>query len=263
MSRGATDRPAPINGIDAVLGALELLDERDRVTIGDVAAALGLSRSAAHRLMTALTRAGYAVLGRSGRGYSPGRSLFAMSKVPALDPAVRLRLRPVLQTLRERTGESVHSAVLTGDHVLVVDGRRSAYSADIGLRIGMTAPANTMAAGKLLLAAMRDEGVEALMPTPMLRRSPQSIATMDRLLPELDAIRRLGWCRAVQESEPGVNSIAVPLDGATRATRLALVVSVPLKRGRPHRLAELAAAASDVVAEFAARGVVTPWRLRR
>lgn len=253
----------PKVGVEAALATLRLLVERDRITIGELAAALGVSRSAAHRVMQAFQDAGYAVLGRSGRGYSPGPALLGISRVPALKPALRFRFRPVLQELRERTGESVHSAVLTGDHVLVVDGRRSRFENDIGLRIGMTAPANVMAAGKLLLAAMTDEAVESVMPAALLRRAPASIASMDRLLPALAEIRRTGVARTVQESEPGVNSIAMPLHGDTRINRLALVVSVPLERGSARRLSELARAAKDVVAEFSALGVVKPWAFRR
>lgn len=239
--------------------AFNLLVERDRITTGELAGELGTSRSTAHRVMAEFEAKGYAVLGRRGRGYSAGPALHAISRVPALEPVNRFRLRPVVQELRERTGESVHSAVLAGDHVLVVDGRRSKYQLDIGLRIGMTAPANAMAAGKLLLAAMPDESVEALMPSPLLRRSPASIATLHELLPVLGDVRRTGFARAVQESEPGVNSIAVPLHGMYRMDRVALVVSVPLARGVRRRLDELAGMATEVVREYAALGVVKPW----
>lgn len=250
-------------GLEAGLAALELLLDSDRVSITEVVGALGISRSAAHRLMSTLQGRGYAALGAGGRGYSAGPALLGFSRIPAIEPEARFRLRPVLQQLREITGESVHSAVLVADQVLVVDGRRSAFRNDIGLRIGMTAPANTMAAGKLLLASMPNEAVVALLPvTRLVRRAPASIVTPERLLAALDEVRQSGWSRAIQESEPGVNSIAVPLDGAGWRTRVALVVSTPLERGAPRRLAELARLALDVVADFAARGVVHPWRLR-
>lgn len=250
-------------GVEAALGALRMLIERDRFTIGDLASELGSSRSAAHRVLQAFELQGYVVLGRRGRGYSAGPALHALTRVSALDPPTRFRLRPVIQTVREETGESVHSAVLTGDHVLVLDGRRSAHRSDIGLRVGMTAPANVMAAGKLLLAAMTNESVEALMPDPLLGRAPASIVTMSALQADLDAIRRTGVARTVQESEPGVNSIAVPLDGDSRMSRVALVISVPIARGGRRTLDELTAAAEGAVAEFAARGTVRPWRFGR
>ena len=252
-----------IAGVGATTIALELLITRDRISIVQVADAAGISRSAAHRLMQTLVGRGYAVLGASGRGYSAAGRLLGLSNVPALAPRARFRLRPVLQELRERTGESVHTAVLVGDHVLVVDGRRSAFSLDIGLRVVMTAPANAMAAGKLLLAAMSDEAVVGLMTQPLLRRAPATIGSIEVLLAALAGIRRSGWSRAVQESEPGVNSIAVPLDGSSRIDRVALVISVPSSRGGDSRLAELARSARAVVDEFASRELVHPWRMRR
>lgn len=184
-------------------------------------------------------------------------------RVPAVQADHRFRFRPVLQRLRETTGESVHSAVLVGDQVLVVDGRRSVHRMDIGLRVGMTAPAHVMAAGKLLLAAMPDEMVDALLPRELVRTGPASISSRAQLWEELDTLRRRGWAMALQESEPGVNSIAVPLHGTSWRDRVAIVVSIPLARGARQRLEKLAAQTRQVVLDATAAGTIRPWELTR
>lgn len=246
-----------------LLQVISLAARRDRLGIGDVVRELGASRSAAYRALRTLEDGGYLLLSPSGRGYGPGPELVRLSELPPIDGAARRGWAPVLDAIRDATGETVHVAALVGGQVLVVDGRRSAHEDDMGSRIGMTASANSMAAGKLLLAALDDRLVRAIIPATVLpQRTNRTIADADELLAELARIRRDGYACAVQESEAGIDSIAVPLDGATMGTRIAAVVSVPSDRGGIRRLRRLGMLAASAISAAAADGRVTPWRLR-
>lgn len=241
-----------------------MLSTRDRVSIGDVERATGVSRSAAHRCLRTLEARGFVTLSSTGRGYFVGAQMLGVSSDALSDPRMRARHREVLADVREKTGEAVHTAVLTGARVLVVDGRRSVYANDIGIRVGMTGWAHAFAGGKLLLAAYSDDQVGALFPAGHLPQSRgSSVRTGAALGEALAATRRRGWARAMQESEPGVCSVAVPLDGSHWRNRVALVVSVPVERGTIARLDALANVARAVVAEHARLGTVNPWSLPR
>ncbi|WP_341578252.1 IclR family transcriptional regulator [Microbacterium schleiferi] len=256
--------PYHVGALDLGLQVIEMLESRDRVSIGDVARAAGVARATAHRCLRTLEVRGFVTLSSTGRGYFVGPRLLALSTDAVLDPLARPRHRAVLAEVRDRTGEAVHTAVLMGARVLVVDGRRSVHADDIGVRVGMTAWAHALAAGKLLLAACNDEQVAALLPSdPLPQPGGSTIRSAAEFLAALAETRRAGWARAMHESEPGVCSIAVPLDGSHWRDRVALVVSVPAQRASQGRLNELARAARQTVGEFARRDVVTPWRLPR
>lgn len=242
-------RSGAVGALDAGLRALALFAERDVLSSTDVAELVGVSRATAHRVLLTLSAQGFASLRGSGRGYVPGPALAAFARTEEVSRERRERMRRVVTDVREQTGESVHVSALVGGRVVVIDGRRSRHAHDIGLRIGMTAEPHAMAAGKLLLAALDDVQAFSLLPAePFPRRGPATVRTEAELRAELVGIRRAGWAGAVQESEVGVASIAVPLDGSHWRDRTALVVSAPLER--------VTAAWADVVRRAAAASVV-------
>jgi|GEM_PF-1979840 Transcriptional regulator len=253
--------PYRIGGLDLGLQVIAMLATRDRVSTGDIVRATRVSRAAAHRCLRTLEARGFVTLSSTGRGYFVGAQLLGISTRAVLDPRTRPRHREVLADVRERTGESVHTAVLIGARVLVVDGRRSLHADDIGVRVGMTAWAHALAAGKLLLAAHNDEQVAAILPPdPLPQPGASTMRTAADVRYALEETRRQGWALAVNESEPGVCSVAVPLDGSHWRDRVAIVVSVPASRGAVSRLEELASVTREVVATHARRGTVRPWR---
>lgn len=248
-------------GADLQLRILGLIAQRDRIGVGNVVRELGASRSSAYRALRSLEEAGMLLLSPTGRGYGPGPSLVALTEVHAIEPAARRRRSAALDAIRDATGETVHASILVGSQVVAIDGRGSPTGGDMGSRIGMTAPANAMAAGKLLLAALDDRLIHFMVPDSVLpRRTPRTISDPSKLLQELEQIRRDGFATALQESEEGVDSVAIPLDGTTMRDRVAAVVSVPSERGGIPRLRRLAVAASRVVRE--ARDV-HPWPVSR
>lgn len=243
------------------LRLLPLVAERDRVGIGDVVREFGASRATAYRALRLLEEEGYVLLRESGRGYCPGPALLRLLEVPAIAVGTRRRWGSALSVVRDATDETVHAAVLTGTQILVVDGRGSAQAQNIGSRIGMTAPANAMAAGKLLLAALDDRLIGHIMPRVDLpQRTRKTISSADELLAELHRVRRDGYASAIQESESGIDSVALPFDGEGIKERSALVVSVPSERGGARRLRQLGAIASAEIRRLADEGAIRPWR---
>ncbi|MGB3413263.1 MAG: IclR family transcriptional regulator [Microbacteriaceae bacterium] len=230
------------------LEIIDLLIARDQLTVTQVAESLGVPRSRAHRSLTTLVSQGYALPASAHKGYVAGPKILRLSGPQAMGARSRFRLRPVLQDIFEATGEAVHSSVLLGRELLVVDGRRSRYVHDIGLRVGMIAPAHAMAGGKLLLSYLSEQQLHSLYPEEELpRRGPQTLSTRRQLQAELKSIRRQGYSQTVQESESGVNSIGMLLSGNSWRSRTAVVVSVPIERGSPNKLAQIRQAMFEIL----------------
>ncbi len=237
-----------VQALDVGLQIVQLMGVTDVLTVRSAAVATGVSSAAAHRALRTLENRGYVSLSVNSRGYVPGPYLMGMTMTPAIQPRSKFKIRSILQQVREQTGESVHSATLLGNQVLVVDGRRSMHVKDIGLRIGMTAPAHAMAAGKLLLAQLDHAQLQAIFPTTNLpRKGPNTLTNRDDLERELAEIRKTKVAFTNQESEVGINSLAIALAGTSWRDRLALVVSLPISRGKMSRLRELAQVAAEIV----------------
>lgn len=230
-----------LQSLDLGLAIIQAMNSRDRLTVRAAAALTSSSVGAAHRSLKTLESRGFVSLASGGRGYVPGPQLMGMAMTPGIHARTKFQLRPVLQSVREETGESVHTATLIGNQVLVLDGRRSKHPNDIGLRIGMTAPAHAMAAGKLLLSELDTHQVRSLFPSLVLpRRGPGTITKRESLEKQLQEIKKSRISFTFQESEAGINSFAIPIFGTNWRNRVALVVSVPVIRGSQKRIKELA-----------------------
>jgi len=233
----ATGSAAPVASLSLGLQIIDLLIAHDRLTISSIAEQLGVQRSRVHRSLLTLIQEGYALPATQHKGYVAGPRILMLTGTSAMGAHSRFQQRPILQDIVEATGEAVHSSVLLGRELLVVDGRRSQHRKDIGLRVGMIAPAHAMAGGKLLLSYLSTQQLMALYPDEHLpRRAPQTLSQRSVLLRELEQIRRQGYSQTIQESENGVNSVGMLLSGSSWHTRSAVVVSVPIERGSPQRL---------------------------
>jgi IclR family acetate operon transcriptional repressor len=202
-------------GTDRVLSVLTLLagyptgaslDELVRVT--------GHPKATVHRALGALQRSGLAR--KIGRGhYILGDEFIRLAFTHHEARPEHVRIRPVLQRLAERFGETAHFAVL--------DDMEVVYRAKVdpptgGVRLTSTVggrnPAHCTGVGKLLLSyRLHDvhDVVEWLDGRPLEARTPQSATTASELTEHLNRAAERGYSVDDQENEPGVNCIALPV----------------------------------------------------
>lgn len=237
-----------LQGLEAGLTALRFVLGRDSSTVTDVARELGIARSRAHRVLRTLERSALIAPATTGRGFVAGPRMMDLAVPYGLDLATRFSNRPVIDRVFSATGESVHTAVLIGNQLLVTNGRKSSHEDDIGLRIGMMMPAHAMAGGKLLLSMLDDGQVLALLPPQLEKVGPRTTTERLHLLEELRNIRADRYAMCEQESERGVDSVALHLSGTTWRDRTAVVISMPSYRGGRKRLIELAKQTAPLLA---------------
>jgi DNA-binding IclR family transcriptional regulator len=229
------------NGADRVLATLRLLGSfPDGVGLNDLAKRLSSPKSSIHRALGALRRAGLVEQDRDGRyrlGY--GFLKLAFSYYEDLDEVGRIR--PVLTELAQRFGETVHYAVLDGSEVVYLAKVQPAEARfQMTSVIGGRNPAHCTGLGKTLLAySLPDRAAVGEFVSrygPLERRTTHTIVTAAGLHRDLAQIRAQGYGTDREESEPGINCLAVPLfltsetrpDGAISVT--AIAQRVPLER---------------------------------
>ncbi len=211
----ADQRPERLVGCDRVLAVLtELASIPAGADLDVLASRVRSPKATVHRALAALKRAGLAR--QDGRGhYVLGDDFLRLAFQHHEARPESLRVRPVLEQLAERFGETAHYAVLDGGDVVYrakVDPAEGAVK--LTSTIGGRNPAQNTAAGKLLLSAKRptaDELRERFGPGPYRQRTTNSITTVDALLDELDRTRARRYAVDDQENEIGVNCIAVAL----------------------------------------------------
>jgi IclR family transcriptional regulator, pca regulon regulatory protein len=123
--------------------------------------------------------------------------------------------------------------------------------------IGTLFPAPQTSQGKVLLAALSDAELDAVLALPSRSGLPRYIGrTRQGLDEELTKVRARGWALADEELAPGVRSIAVPVRDGTGTVRAAMNVTVHAAETSTEKLLDqhlprLLRAAGDVSADWA------------
>ena len=202
-------------GSDRVLAVLkELARHPGGVGLEELTRVMGSPKPTVHRALGALRRAGLADQDARGR-YVLGDEFLRMAFAHHEARPDHVRVRPVLDALAGRFGETAHYAVLDG-HEVVYRAKVDPPTGAVRLTstIGGRNPAHTTAVGKLLLARRLGtvEEVGAWIGARALeRRTARSLCTAAALHEDLTATRERGYGVDDQENETGVNCLALPV----------------------------------------------------
>ncbi|MGH3148978.1 MAG: IclR family transcriptional regulator [Rubrobacter sp.] len=195
--------------LDKSVAVLSFLSAGGPASLAEVVGGTGLPRPTAHRLLSAL-EVHHLVVRREGR-YTLGLRLLGWGNRAAGVGLVE-RARPVIEWLRDESGESAQVYVREGEHrVCVASVERSTGLKDT-VPVGAVLPLSRGSAGKVLLAWAAG-GVEG---------RPEAA--------ELRGIRVRGWAESVAEREAGVASVSAPILGADGGLRAAVSASGPISR---------------------------------
>jgi len=254
---GRGSGPDFVESLARGLDVLRAFDEHHReMSLAEVASATGLARPTARRLLLTLEELGYVRSSDASFSLTPKVITLGTAYVASLglwDVA-----RPHLEALVRRTGESSSMAQLDGGDIIYV--ARVSVPKIIALRvdIGTLFPAPQTSQGKVLLAALSREDLDATLATPSRAGLPRYIGKpREALDEELTQVRARGWAIADEELAPGVRSIAVPVRDGTGTVRAAMNVTVHAAETSTEKLLDvhlpkLLRAAGDVSADWAA-----------
>ncbi|MCB0024130.1 MAG: IclR family transcriptional regulator [Caldilinea sp.] len=232
-------------GTQAVARAIALLkafsDAQPEWNLTDLAQATGLNKTTAFRLLAALEAERLVMRNPLSGGYRLGVELIAMGGTAMRSNPLRAASRPILVTLAEQCGEAATLELLVESYVLVVDEVASNHPMGMTQDVGNRLPAHATATGKVLLAALPDAQLDAMLPGPLARLTDQTIVDPQRLRAELTQVRQDGFVVASGELEPGFVAVAAPVQDRERQVVAAISVGGPSLRLTPDRLPEIAA----------------------
>ncbi|MCO4251570.1 IclR family transcriptional regulator [Pseudarthrobacter raffinosi] len=240
----------PIESVDNALRLLLLFETQPSIRLTDASNYLAVASSTAHRLMGMLLYRGFVRQNPATKAYEPGQALGSIAFAIRRQIDVRTLARPVLERLFKETGETVHFARLEGTDAHFLDAIESSRAVRVGSRQGRTLPANCTATGKAMLSRLSDEQLRMLYPQlelPGLTKA--SITSRADLEVALEKIRHTGYASSHEESEDGVNSVAVAITGPS-GVLYGINVSVPAHRMSDQLRVELGAMLQSIAEEL-------------
>lgn len=231
MTAARAVAPAPlIQSVDRAIDVLEYLADRDEGAVTDLAAALGVHKSTAFRLLAALeTRGLVEQVSERGR-YRLGAGLVRLAGATAARLDLVEQSRPVSRRLAAEVGETVNVARLEDDAVVNVDQVLGGANVTTQNWVGQRTPLHATSSGKVLLA-FADPALRArLLTRPLPRFTPATITDLPALEAELARASASGWASTREELELGLNAVAAPVRGHDGAVVAAVSVSGPSYR---------------------------------
>ena len=194
------------------LTILEFVADKGRVGVGEIAAELGISRSAAYRLVSQLRDRRFLAEPHEGAGLQLGGKSIRLG-LRALGSADLLQLAAVrLRHLVADVRETAFLATVDYDAVVYVLQEVGPSAVTMTARPGNLRPLYCTGLGKAYLSALpaadRDSIVSRLTLRPVTART---ITDVDTLRAELDVTATRGYAIDNGELEPEVRCIAAPV----------------------------------------------------
>jgi DNA-binding IclR family transcriptional regulator len=180
-----------------------------------------------------------------------GIDLIGLAAQVASYTDVRAVARPFLRQLAEACQETVNLIVLDGSEIVNLEQFISSAREvkNIG-RVGRRTSPHCTAAGKVLLAYLTQDELDAILPEELERFTPYTVADPQALRQELARVREQGYATAMEELEEGLNVVAAPVYCHTGQVTASISVAGPAYRVTPERLADLAAQVMDTARQI-------------
>lgn len=257
MNRGAT--------LSSVRNAARLLcafsASETQFGVGELARRLGLGKSTVFRLLTTLAQEGLVEKDPRTGKYRLGLKVYELGAIVATHLDLHEAVATELDELRNRTGETVHVAILDGDEVVYVERRESPQTLRLWGRVGHRNRAHRTSTGKVLLAHLPPEELDRVLARrPLDAKTSHTITDPEVLKRELERVRRRGWAQNVNESEMGVASVAAPIRDARGEVVAAISVAGPTLRFTPATMRRIVRETTAAAEAISARLGYRPQR---
>jgi len=262
-------QPSPPRGtVERSLALLETLArEPQGIALAELAAELGVPKSACHRLLAELARNGYV------RQVRPQGEYVLTIKLPALGLAflggagIVDIAQPIIDRLARSSGELVRPALAEGDRLTFVakaQGARSGlrYDPDMGIDVRLSCSAG----GHAWLMTLSEERATELVagqgfgsPKEFGPKAPVTFKTLMKILEE---DRKRGFSMIVEQYAPGMSAMAAPVMRRGAGAMGVITIAGPLLRLTEKRMHELGNALLGAASELGASGFTQLHSLR-
>ncbi len=241
-----------VQSVDRALGILEVLARSGEAGVTEIAAQLGVHKSTAFRLVATL-EAHRLVEQTTERGrYRLGVGILRLAGATTARLDLVQEARPLCRQLAADTGETVNLAVLSESSALYLDQVAGSSALQSHNWVGQHVPLHATSNGKVLLSALDDGALEAVLGT-LATYTPRTITRRPRLREELQEVRDRGHAVAVDELEVGLTAVAAPVRNAHGDVVASMSVSGPTFRLGADRLDEVTALVVAASAEVSHR----------
>jgi len=219
-----------------VLNALRVIEEvatRQPVGVSELSRVLVMPKSSVQRAVRTLHEAGWLrPAGDQLTRWALTTRVLEVGRRAIGDLTLRGAAIPIMEELRERTGETVHlnayDAVAKRD--VLIERLETPKPIRITLPLGSSSPLPASANGKAILACHSPEEVDKLLSDGLLRYTDATILDMAELRAELEVVRSRGFATNRGEWRADIAAVGAAILGERGAPIGSMSISTPYDR---------------------------------
>jgi DNA-binding IclR family transcriptional regulator len=202
-----------VQSLDRTFGILRILAQQTRgLGLAQIAEAESLPKSTAFRLLAVLMQHEYVRKTSDTNLYRLGPAFLEMSSHYLNSLELKAESAPHMSELAASLGAIVFLARRQGNRMVYIDKQDQYTSLRKYSIIGQQKPLYCTSLGKALLLDMDFEDIRKLLSGDIFEKfGPNTHASVDALLGDLEVCKARGWTRDNEEAEPGINCVAAPI----------------------------------------------------
>jgi DNA-binding IclR family transcriptional regulator len=219
--------------MDRIFAILEVVaNAREPLSLANISVASRLPMPTAHRLIGSLERRGFLKRALSSKKLLlPGPRFTELGRHALQAAIVGDKPHVILEQLASEVQEHCQIGTVTNDEVLYVDAVQVRRASGLQLEQGRSAPLHCTSMGKLYLAALDPESMNAWIRGRKLQKiTPRTITDPRLLIAHLRKIRKQGWATSDEEYGLGIVGCSVVVGTASPHHFFAVGVSAPAAR---------------------------------
>lgn len=198
---------------ERVFSILEMFErERRPLSLQELSDYCKIPTSTCHALVHALLKRAYLYQTGHRKELYPTRRLYDMGATIASNDLVLRRLLPAMETLRERTKETVILGKRHQDCVVYLEVLEGPQTIRYSARVGEKKPLHSTCIGKTVLSELKPEQLRRWLEehTPQ-KITDKTITSYARLMDNLEQGIKLGYFVTRGENVPDVTAVSAPV----------------------------------------------------
>ena len=242
-----------IEAVGRALSILEALAENPGQGVTALAERMGLTKSIVFRLLYTLEERGFVHRESERATYALGFRVGVLGERVGRDGTLLHVAPPVMEGLRDRTGENVNLVVREGMQTLVLATREGLHSIRLYARSGRHGPLHAGGGSMLLLAHAEPALIDEVLAARLDAFTPYTQTDPEKLREVLRRIRENGYNVAMNDLDDGAFSVAAPIRDSRGAVVAAISVAGAVVRFDEDRRGRYLDAVRDAAAAISSK----------
>jgi len=212
-----------------IVSVLRCLSQKNTGTSGaEIARQVGIHRTTAYRLMSAMLEEGLLEQNESTKKYTIGLVLYVLGNQYLGTTNIAEAANTVIKKLNQLTGDAVSIGILNQSNVIMIMKEESTGIFRLSTHIGSTFPAHASSLGRAMLSELNEAELDNLYPEEELPKITQNTITLKKELKrELEQVRKTGVAFDNEGIYKGAFAIASPIRGRTGEITAAMNFTSP------------------------------------